>query len=236
LATAPGRLADSRSLMSFLPTSPATPRAALAAAILSLGLSPLLVSAPAAAAQECSSPALCPGDDASQVATANWMAGAARARGVPAGRPDPAASELRYGEWAADILRPPAQYRGRYQLRLSEARSLILPACVSPPGTLNPPPPPLDETARPFASVLRLRGWAPARCPPWFPAPASPARLTSFCASRCPVRLTPIAFPAELDCSRQGGPLGCAFASPPGCARQSPGRFPRVGWSRRRYA
>ena len=30
-----------------------------------------------------------------------------------------------FGEWIADIERPPEQYRGRYQLRLLEARHLI---------------------------------------------------------------------------------------------------------------
>ena len=30
-----------------------------------------------------------------------------------------------WGEWIADVERPPAQYRGRYQLRLAEARSLL---------------------------------------------------------------------------------------------------------------
>jgi hypothetical protein len=30
-----------------------------------------------------------------------------------------------YGEWIADVERPAEQYRGRYQLRLEEARSLI---------------------------------------------------------------------------------------------------------------
>jgi hypothetical protein len=30
-----------------------------------------------------------------------------------------------YGNWIADVERPAAQYRGRYQLRLSEARSLL---------------------------------------------------------------------------------------------------------------
>jgi hypothetical protein len=34
---------------------------------------------------------------------------------------DPAA----YGEWIADVERPAEQYRGRYQLRLDEARQLI---------------------------------------------------------------------------------------------------------------
>jgi hypothetical protein len=30
-----------------------------------------------------------------------------------------------YGEWIADVERPAAQYRGRYQLGLAEARSLL---------------------------------------------------------------------------------------------------------------
>jgi hypothetical protein len=30
-----------------------------------------------------------------------------------------------WGEWIADVERPAAQYRGRYQLRLPEARSLL---------------------------------------------------------------------------------------------------------------
>ena len=31
----------------------------------------------------------------------------------------------KWGEWIADIERPAAQYRGRYQLRLKEARGLL---------------------------------------------------------------------------------------------------------------
>jgi hypothetical protein len=30
-----------------------------------------------------------------------------------------------YGEWIADVERPAEQYRGRYQLRLDEARALV---------------------------------------------------------------------------------------------------------------
>jgi len=30
-----------------------------------------------------------------------------------------------FGDWIADIERPAAQYRGRYQLRLAEARKLL---------------------------------------------------------------------------------------------------------------
>jgi cell wall-associated NlpC family hydrolase/uncharacterized membrane protein YgcG len=39
-------------------------------------------------------------------------------RGLPMG-------EAHYGEWIADVERPAAQYRGRYQLRLEEARELL---------------------------------------------------------------------------------------------------------------
>jgi hypothetical protein len=37
----------------------------------------------------------------------------------------------RWGEWIADITRPAEQYRGRYQLRLGEARALIGASCAS---------------------------------------------------------------------------------------------------------
>ena len=33
--------------------------------------------------------------------------------------------ESRYGDWVADVLRPAEEFRGRYQLRLADARSLI---------------------------------------------------------------------------------------------------------------
>jgi hypothetical protein len=36
----------------------------------------------------------------------------------------------RWGEWVADTLRPAEQYRGRYQLRLDEARNLIGASCT----------------------------------------------------------------------------------------------------------
>jgi hypothetical protein len=42
---------------------------------------------------------------------------------IAAGKPidDPGT----FGEWIADVERPAAQYRYRYQLRLSEARKLL---------------------------------------------------------------------------------------------------------------
>jgi hypothetical protein len=41
------------------------------------------------------------------------------ARGLPVDDPE------HYGDWIADVERPAAQYRGRYQPRLAEARELL---------------------------------------------------------------------------------------------------------------
>jgi hypothetical protein len=38
--------------------------------------------------------------------------------------------ETQYGEWIADVERPPASLRFRYQVRLEEARGLLCPACT----------------------------------------------------------------------------------------------------------
>lgn len=48
---------------------------------------------------------------------------------IAAGKPDPASSATTYGVWIADVERPAAQYRGRYQKRLAEARALIAETC-----------------------------------------------------------------------------------------------------------
>jgi hypothetical protein len=72
------------------------------------------------------------------------------------------ADESRYGEWAADVLRPAEQYRGRYQLRLDEARALIGPGCPSSntnpaPGSPGPEPPGAGSPeTRPPALALPL--------------------------------------------------------------------------------
>lgn len=47
---------------------------------------------------------------------------------------DPAASSKTYGVWIADIERPAEQYRGRYQLRLNEARKLVAATCADLQG------------------------------------------------------------------------------------------------------
>lgn len=48
---------------------------------------------------------------------------------IALGKPDPASSPTTYGVWIADIERPAEQYRGRYQKRLAEARTLIAETC-----------------------------------------------------------------------------------------------------------
>jgi len=55
------------------------------------------------------------------------------------GAPDPKQSASRYGEWAADVIRPAASQRGRYQRRLAQARQLLAPmAAPAAPGTGAP--------------------------------------------------------------------------------------------------
>ncbi len=55
--------------------------------------------------------------------------------------------EGQYGEWIADVERPPAELRGRYQPRLADARELIGSLCADDP---NAPPPPPDTTPPAF--------------------------------------------------------------------------------------
>jgi hypothetical protein len=57
-----------------------------------------------------------------------------RAKRIADGRGDPALDEDEWGEWIADVERPAEQYRGRYQLRLDEARELIGDVCATEPG------------------------------------------------------------------------------------------------------
>ncbi len=83
---------------------------------------------------------------------------------------DPLADETMWGNWIADVLIPAEQYRGRYQLRLAEARTLIGPACpdAGPPGGALPGPAPsgapssLDTTA-PLARLSGPREQHPLR-------------------------------------------------------------------------
>lgn len=58
-----------------------------------------------------------------------------------------------WGEWDADVLQPPAQYRYLYQLRLADAQALILAGCPAPPPTSTPPPPPPPPPSPPQTPV-----------------------------------------------------------------------------------
>jgi hypothetical protein len=57
------------------------------------------------------------------------QATAVRKQWIADGRADPTGDEHMWGEWVADVERPAAEFRGRYQLRLDEARQLIGPPC-----------------------------------------------------------------------------------------------------------
>lgn len=94
------------------------------------------------------------------------QATAVRQRRIAAGQPDPAVSEADYGDWIADVETPADSLRGRYQLRLDEARALIGPACVPPaapePVTVSPdalasPPPAVVDTTPPVTQVFGAR-------------------------------------------------------------------------------
>jgi hypothetical protein len=87
---------------------------------------------------------------------------AARRKRIAAGAPDPVAVETDWGDWIADVLRPAENMRGRYQLRLDEARALIGAACVpaagdvpTAPGSIVPAPAPPPDT---IAPVVELGG------------------------------------------------------------------------------
>jgi hypothetical protein len=73
------------------------------------------------------------------------------ARGLPI-------TELDFGEWIADVEKPAAQYRGRYQLRLVEARELIGSACVldGSPALMTLDPSPAPRTLHRRAMAVRV--------------------------------------------------------------------------------
>jgi hypothetical protein len=78
------------------------------------------------------------------------QAEAVRARALAQGDATFGQDPSGWGEWIADVERPAAQNRGRYQLRLEEARALIVALCQGGQPDGGMPSPPLDETAPPL--------------------------------------------------------------------------------------
>jgi hypothetical protein len=70
------------------------------------------------------------------------QANAANRARVAAGLPAYASDPNLWGEWDADVLRPAAQFRGRYQLRLIEASELVAAGCATSSGTTPGSPSP----------------------------------------------------------------------------------------------
>jgi hypothetical protein len=60
-----------------------------------------------------------------------------------------------WGAWDADVLRPPQQYRGRYQLRLADARGLIAAGCGAAGPAPDTTPPALTLTGRRVQHAVR---------------------------------------------------------------------------------
>jgi hypothetical protein len=87
----------------------------------------------------------------------------ARAARVAAGLADPAFDENLWGDWIADVLRPPENLRGRYQQRLAEARVLSGPPCTPDAGAPAPgaivalAPPAAPDTTAPALALSSRR-------------------------------------------------------------------------------
>jgi hypothetical protein len=77
---------------------------------------------------------------------------AVRQKHVAAGAADYGSDPAHWGEWVADVQRPAEQYRGRYQLRLEDARSLIGSGCPPAAPGSDPAPGPDPAPSDPGAS------------------------------------------------------------------------------------
>lgn len=95
-----------------------------------------------------------PGDPALQLKWFIDQATKVRATRIAAGNAGYGLDPAKYGEWAADVEQPAAQYRGRYQLRLAEARGLVGLGCIGLPAG---PTAPLPDVATFSDSPKRLR-------------------------------------------------------------------------------
>ena len=111
-----------------------------------------------------------------------------------------------FGEWIADVERPAEQYRGRYQLKLDEANSLL-------------------RSAAPAAARRRAAA-APVAAPPTRPRPppAPPPSATPSCRrrspGRCRRRSRPAIRPAPRRWRRSRRPRSTSAPTTSGAARR----------------
>jgi hypothetical protein len=77
---------------------------------------------------------------------------------IAAGKPDPAVDPNHWGDWIADVLQPAEHFRGRYQLRLDEARTLVDVPCTPPAAGEPPLPASSPSSTDRTAPALRLSG------------------------------------------------------------------------------
>jgi hypothetical protein len=96
------------------------------------------------------------------------QAAAVRQTRLAAGRPDPLSDDGQWGEWIADVERPAAAYRGRYQPRLADARELIGALCMPPGGdpsggSAGPNAPDPSDVKGPRLALRLTQGQRPLR-------------------------------------------------------------------------
>jgi hypothetical protein len=86
------------------------------------------------------------------------QAQAVRQRRVAGGQAGFGSDPSTWGDWVADVQRPAEQYRGRYQLQLDAARSLIASGCAAAdpaaPQQPSPAPDPGDSPPQPDAQLI----------------------------------------------------------------------------------
>jgi hypothetical protein len=70
------------------------------------------------------------------------QAAAVRKQRLAAGAPEPSTDVAHWGDWIADAVLAPESFRGRYQLRIDEARALVGEPCTPPAAGAPPLPPP----------------------------------------------------------------------------------------------
>jgi hypothetical protein len=96
------------------------------------------------------------------------QAAAVRQTRLAAARPDPLPDDGQWGEWIADVERPAEAYRGRYQLRLADARDLIGELCMPPGGdpsggSPGPEAPDPSDVRSPQLALRLTQGQRPLR-------------------------------------------------------------------------
>jgi hypothetical protein len=86
------------------------------------------------------------------------QAAAVRKQRLAAGAPEPSTDVAHWGDWIADAVLAPESFRGRYQLRIDEARALVGEPCTPPAaGRRHDPARPAARLGEPPARAASRR-------------------------------------------------------------------------------